>query len=72
MTPMNMLCRCRAADNVTWLGGMGNSRFQFHLSRELMSESAFVKVVCDVSFCRNASSAAGAGRLAVGDAIPQV
>jgi len=58
---------------VTWLGDDAEtSRFQFHLSRELMSRSAFVKIVCDVSLCRDDSGGGTAGRLAGGDAIPQV
>ena len=67
-----MMFRCRTADNVTWLGEE-TSRFQFHLSHELIVKAAFVKIFCDVSLCRHDSdSGAAAGRLGGGDAMPQV
>jgi len=66
-----VMFRCQTAENVTWLGG-GTSRFQFHLSRGLISSAAFLKITCDVSLCRHDDVGDSAGRLSGGDALPQV
>jgi len=58
-----VLARCRTVDNVTWLDAE-TTRFQFRLSRELMSEASFVNVECDVSLCRDDNTPA--------TALPQV
>jgi len=59
------MLRCRTADNVTWLDDEA-ARFQFRLSRELISETSFVNVDCDVSLCRRGNDDADA------ESLPQV